>query len=286
MQTIESWDLTYRGDNARHRTPDGCELYYETEGTGPCLTFVSTIYVVSTAWRNFTRKVLTENRILTYDLRNQGASSGEPKGFGQHVDDLVSLLDYLEIDKTYLVGSSISTLICRDFAVRHPQRVAGLILVGPPLSPWGSKRRTRITKSWLAALESGGPRQLFDVLYPLVFGDRTQALGGTPTYLALRERFLATNSAAQLRANLSDAIEPSEDVALLRQITAPTLLLAGDDDFCVSPSALRELARVMPDATAEVFEECGHLPFFESTERFEESVRGFIGAVEAGAPRS
>ncbi|MBL1078323.1 alpha/beta hydrolase [Nocardia sp. 2] len=285
LATIETWDLGYRGDTARHRTADGCELYYELEGEGPCVTFVSTIYVVSTAWRNFTRRVVTENRILTYDLRNQGASSGEPKGFDQHVDDLVSLLDHLGIERTHLVGSSISTLICRDFAVRHPDRVSGLILVGPPISPWGSKRRTRITRSWLAALESGGPRALFDAIYPLVFGDRTQAIGGTATYLALRERFLATNSTAQLRANLSDALDPSEDVAMLTRVAAPTLLLGGDDDFCISPSGLRLLAETMPDATAEIFDECGHLPFFEHTDRFEESLRDFVRGVEARRTR-
>lgn len=282
MNEIESWDLAYRGVNDRHCTQDGCELYYELEGEGPCVTFVSTIYVVSTAWRNFNRTIARNNRILTYDLRNQGASSGPPRGFDQHVDDLVSLLDYLQIERTFLVGSSISTLICRDFAIRHPDRVAGLVLVGAPFSPWGSQRRTRITKSWLTTLQSGGPRQLFDVLYPLVFGDHAQALGGTATYLALRERFLAMNSAAQLEANLKDALDIRADVEMLPQVAAPTLLLGGDDDFCASPSALQAVAELMPNAVVEIIENCGHLPFFEHTDRFEGALGSFVHAVELG----
>lgn len=284
LESIDNLDFGYHGENAIHRTEDGCELYYELEGEGPCITFISMIYVVSTAWRNFDRELVKKNKILTYDLRNQGASLGEPRGFDQHADDLRSLLDALDIDRTYLVGSSISTLICRDFAVRHPDRVAGLILVGPPISPWGSKRRPRIAKSWLTTLESGGPRALLDTLYPLVFGDRAQAEGGTATYLALRERFLAVNSASQLRENIQDAMAASDDVELLRRIDAPTLLMSGDDDFCTSRSALRAIADLIPDARIEVFDDCGHLPFFERTEHFERSVRGFIDSVEAKRP--
>lgn len=281
IKTVKSLDLTYRGVTERARIADDCELYFELEGAGPCVTFVSTIYVVSTAWRNFTRKIAAEHRLLTYDLRNQGASTGVAASFNQHVTDLLNLLDHLDVERTYLVGSSISTVICRDFAVRHPDRVAGLVLVGPPFSPWGSKRRTRIMKSWLTALESGGPTQLFDAMYPLVFGDRAQGVGGNPTYLALRERFLAVNSAAQLRSNLAIALDTAPDGDVLPAVAAPTLLLAGDDDFCVSPSGLRALADLMPDARAEVYEDCGHLPFFEQTDRFEESLRGFVRSVEA-----
>ncbi|MEV0358070.1 alpha/beta hydrolase [Nocardia sp. NPDC050697] len=280
VQTIKSFDLTYHGINERLRVSDDCELYYELEGAGPCVTFVSTIYVVSTSWRNFTRSLVRNNRLLTYDLRNQGASSGAPAGFDQHTTDLVRLLDHLGIERTYLVGSSLSTVICRDFAVRHPDRVAGLVLVGPTFSPWGSKRRTRIMKSWLTTLEASGPRQLFDAMYPLVFGDRAQGMGGGAAYLALRERFLAINSAAQLRANLTDALETTADAEMLPRVAAPALLLAGDDDFCISPSGLRALAGLMPDARAEVFDDCGHLPFFETTERFERSLCAFVESIE------
>jgi 3-oxoadipate enol-lactonase len=278
--TIKSWTMPYDAAQARHRTADGCELYYELRGSGPLLTFVSTIYVVGTAWRSFTGRLAQDHQILSYDLRNQGASTGDAGSFLRHAEDLRSLLDGLGVDRTYLVGTSISTLICRDFAVRYGDRVAGLILTGPPFSPWGSSRRRRVTKSWLAALEYGGPRALFDLLYPLVFGDKALGEGGSGAYLALRERFLAINTANQLRANLTDSLEADDDIASLRTITAPTLLLTGDDDFLVARSTLEEIARAMPRATVEIFAECGHLPYFEQPDRFQDSISRFVAAVE------
>lgn len=284
VEVIKTWDMSYDAEQARHVTADGCELYYEVRGSGPPVTFVSTIYVVSTAWRNFTAKLAGRYRLITYDLRNQGGSTGTAGSFLQHTDDLRSLLDDLRVERTYLVGTSISTLICRDFAVRHPDRVAGLILAGPPFSPWGSTRRRRVTKSWLATLNSGGQRALFDLIYPVVFGDKALATGGSGAYLALRERFLAINSQAQLRANLENSLDAVDDVRMLEAVGAPTLLMAGDDDFLVSASALREVARMMPRATAEIFAECGHLPYFEQPDRFQDSIIRFIDGVESGAP--
>lgn len=279
---IEAWDLAYDGRQALHRTEDGSELYYELRGSGPVITLVSTIYVVSTAWRNFTGDLAADHRLLTYDLRNQGASDGKPADFAQHTHDLKSLLDDLGIERTYLVGTSISTLICRDFANAHPERVAGLVLVGPPFSPRGSSRRRRIAKSWLAALDAGGPRALFDLIYPLVFGDKALAEGGSGAYLALRERFLAINSAAQLRANLREALGAGDQVDLLTGIAAPTLLLAGDDDFSTTASTLQQTAGIMPNAVVEIVEECGHLPYFEQPAAFQDAVARFVSSVETG----
>jgi 3-oxoadipate enol-lactonase len=279
LPAVETLDLTYKEDVCRHRVDRDCELYFELEGDGSPVTFVSSIYVVSTAWRNFTRRLRDHHRLLTYDLRNQGASTGAASRFEQHTEDLKSLLDGLGIARTHLVGTSISTVICREFAARYPERVSSLVLIGPPFSPLGSTRRDMITKSWLKALEHGGPRNLFDTMYPLVFGDRAQALGGTSAYVALRERFLAVNSAAQLRANLAEALNSGSDPDVLGGISVPTLLLAGDDDFTVGPASLHALADLMPNGRAEVFADCGHLPFFEATDRFEELLLEFFAGL-------
>lgn len=279
-EQVESYDLRYGEAGAIHEAEDGESLYYELRGEGPVVTFVSTIYVMSTAWRNFTTELVRSNRILTYDLRNQGASSEAPAPFAQHVRDLAHLLDALEIEQTYLVGTSISTLICRDFAIAHPQHVKGLVLAGPSISPWGAGRRKRIVRSWLTTLESGGPEALFDLIYPIVFGDKMIAEGRGAVYLALRERFLAINSKAQLAENLRSSLEASDDPGLLDAVEAPALLMVGDDDFTASRGAMLAMLGLIGKGRLDVLAECGHLPYFEATDRFERSVQEFITAVE------
>jgi 3-oxoadipate enol-lactonase len=282
QETIEAFDLAY-GDHELHRTADGAELYYELRGAGPALTIVNNMYIIGPLWRNFTRALVGENRILTYDLRNQGASSIEDGelSFADHVSDLASLLDALGIEQTYLLGTSISCLICRDFAAVHPERVKGLVLCGPTFNPLGSKRRKYLTKSWLASLQAGGPAALFNHFFPLVFGDHAIEHGGTPAYLAMRERFLALNSEEQLRKNLSASLTSDDDPAKLREIACPVLLLSGDGDFLNSASSLEGTARLCRQAEVQIVPFSGHVPYFEATAAFEEAVQAFISRCEA-----
>jgi pimeloyl-ACP methyl ester carboxylesterase len=197
-----------------------------------------------------------------------------------HVRDLRDLLDQLEIEKTYLLGTSISTLICRDFALAYPERVKGLIFVGPVFCPFGSRRRKMLTKSWLNSLENGGPGCLFDHIYPLVYSSRTIENGGSPAYLALRERFLALASPDQIRTNLQASLTTDDDPAKLRSLFCPVLLMAGEGDFLSSPASLDTTAKLFPDARIQMVDYAGHVPYFEATSAFESGVQKFISDVE------
>jgi 3-oxoadipate enol-lactonase len=278
---IEAYDLGYDSMESLQRE-DGVELFYEVRGEGNPLTIVNNMYIVGPLWKNFTGRLVENHKIITYDLRNQGASTPVDGDltFADHVDDLLALLDVLEIEKTYLLGTSMSTLICRDFALAHPERVAGMVLLGPVFNPLGSKRRKYLTKSWLRSLECSGPRGLFDHFYPLVFGDHTIENGGSPAYLALRDRFLALNSHEQLRKNLSASLTTKDDPAQLARVTCPTLVGAGEGDFLCSPTSLDGLAGLFPDAQSMMVPYAGHVPYFEATDHFEELVADFVASVE------
>lgn len=283
-EQIESWDAGYSETQNVHRTEDGVELYYELRGEGPVLAILSSVFVVSTAWKNFTDQLVQNHTILTYDIRNQGASSMGDGAYDNHLSDLKSLLDGLGIEKSYILAVSFSTLFARDFAVQNPDRAKGLILCGPAISPYQSIRRNLHLKAWLAALEAGGPAGLFDASYPFVLGDRTIGRGGSAAYLALRDRFLAVHSKAQLRANLEGGLQATDSEEKLRSLQCPVLLFTGDDDFNVGKGALEELAEIIPDAKVEIIARCGHAPYVEQTDVFESIVGNFLTEIEAREP--
>jgi pimeloyl-ACP methyl ester carboxylesterase len=285
-QQIESWDASYSGTQNVHRTGDGIDLYYEHRGEGPWLTVLSGVFVVSTAWRNFTSRLVETNTVLTYDIRNQGGSATGNGSYANHLRDLESLLDGLGVQQTYLLGVSFATLFARDFSVENPDRVKGLIQCGPAISAYQSKRRYYMLKAWLAALEAGGPAGLFDACYPFLVGDWTIAQGGSAAYLALRDRFLAIHSKTQLRENLEGALEADDDPGKLRALKCPVLLLTGDDDFSIGSSALKDQAALIPDARVETIERCGHAPYVEAPEAFESAVQRFLAEVESRATPS
>lgn len=274
---IKNFDLGYL-DTKRAKMPDGASIYFEEYGQGEPLVIVNNFFLIAPLWKNFTRQLSQANRIITFDLRNQGGSSpaNGKLEFDTFIEDLRCLLDHLGIEKTYLLGSSTSTLICRDFAIKYPERVKGLILVSPLFCPYGSRRRKYLTKSWLNTLEAGGAAMLFNHIFPLVYSDRTIENGGTPAYLALRERFLALNSTEQLRVFLNSSLTTDDDPKKLKMIQCPTLLVSGEADFLMCRSSMEAAAKLVADSSMRIIDFAGHVPYFEATSKFEALVGEFL----------
>jgi pimeloyl-ACP methyl ester carboxylesterase len=285
-ERIEAWDASYNSGQSLHRTEDGVEIYYEKRGEGPAIVILSSAFVISTAWRNFTERLVEKNTIITYDIRNQGGSSEAEGTYANHLSDLTSLIKGIGLGQAYILGVSFASVMARDFAAANPDRVKGLILCGPALSPYESNRRKYHLKHWLKVLEAEGPKGIFAATYPFVVGDRALAIGGSAAYLALRERFLALQSKALLRANLEEALEADDDPEKLRNLKCPTLLFTGDDDFNIGRGGLEDLAALIPDAQAVVIDRCGHVPYFEKTEEFERIVQTFVTEIENRVPSS
>jgi 3-oxoadipate enol-lactonase len=279
---LSDLDLRYLNHSALE-IHGGGELYYEDSGQGAALVFLNNFYIVSPVWRNFTGLLAERHRLITYDLRNQGASQPGTAavGFDDHVADLLALLDHLGLEKAYLVGTSISTLIARDFALRHPDRVAGLVMIGPAFSPNGGFRRELISRSWLATLAAGGTRALFDHIYPLVFPDQLVHAGGPTAYLALRDNFMALLSRSSIKENLEASLKVDDDPGLLSQLPARTLVIIGDGDFAWSQSVLDDACARIPHCQGVVLPRAGHVPYFEAPEAFQEAVAAFVADCEA-----
>lgn len=281
-------DLKFeRGDRCRCR--DGVQLYSEIRGDGPAtLTLVNHLFLVAPAWRTLTAELEKHYRLLSYDLRNQGASTRLPGpiDWSDHIEDLRELLDFHGIERTYLLGTSMSGMIVRDFALKYPERTAGLLLVSPAFSPYGAERRWSMTKLWLYLLDVGGVDQLFSLLYPLCFSDYSIQSGGTPMYLAFREVFLAVHSKDQIAVNLAAAQSVDDEPGKLSQLTCPTQLMVGDTDFLWSPSTIEEAARLLRTEHVVSLPRAGHLPYMESTAEFEAAARAFIDACEKNGARA
>jgi proline iminopeptidase len=62
----------------------------------------------------------------------------------------------------------------------------------------------------------------------------------------------------------------------LGAIEAPTLVLAGAEDFICGPACARDIAEGIPHAQVVLFPETGHFLLFEAPQRFREEVRRFL----------
>ena len=111
------------------------ELYYDVACAGHPLTLIHGMALDRSSWDDQFGVFAGQYRVVRYDMRGWGDSAQEQAEppFSPR-QDLLSLLDYLNIHKTYLLGLSGGGTVALDFTLEHPERVDALILVAAGLS--------------------------------------------------------------------------------------------------------------------------------------------------------
>ena len=96
-------------------------------------------------WDDFAPRVAPHYRTIAVDLRGHGDSDHDPEGrydYDRHVADLEAVTAALGIERLVLVGHSFGGRTSMRFAAKHPERLAGLVVVdiGPEHDPRGTTR--------------------------------------------------------------------------------------------------------------------------------------------------
>ena len=110
----------------------GTQLYYDTLGEGHPLVLIHGGYMDRRMWDDQFHAFAKHYRVIRYDVRGFGKSELPPVPYADR-QDLFDLLNYLGVEKTYLLGLSLGGIIAIDFTLEHPTMVDALILVGSPI---------------------------------------------------------------------------------------------------------------------------------------------------------
>lgn len=179
------------------------------------------------------------------------------------VDLTVGLMEELAIERAVLVGHSAGGSVALQTTVAHPERVAGLVLIGAPAyTPGGPGRLTR----WL--LRTPQVSRLGPVFLRQLAGDPgMRLLNGSwydptaiddETYAAYR---LGTTIENWDRAlwQISRAPAAPRLEGRLASVDVPAMIIAGAEDEIVPPTESETLARDLPNARLALLPACGHV---------------------------
>src|SRR5918997_6608419 len=106
------------------------EIHYEERGEGAPLLLVAGIPPLASDWAPLAERLAAKRRVIAYDNRGSGGSTVTPGPYttAQLAEDAVALLDHLGIERSDVFGMSLGGMICQELALRHPERVACLVL--------------------------------------------------------------------------------------------------------------------------------------------------------------
>jgi pimeloyl-ACP methyl ester carboxylesterase len=211
-------------------------------------------------------------RTLALDQRGHGDSDRPVAGYALTVlaDDVVAFLDAIDVRSAVLVGSSSGGYVAQQVALTHPDRVAGLVLVGAPRSLQGRPDFADEVEALADPVDPDWVRQSlawFRLHHPVPAGyveDRVADGARIPAHVWRQEL-----------AGLVTAVPPTE----AGTIDVPTLMLWGERDDLLTRADQEALAAAIPGARLQTYAETGHLVLWEQPARVAADVTAFVATL-------
>ncbi|HEY7592935.1 MAG TPA: alpha/beta hydrolase [Actinophytocola sp.] len=262
---------------------NGTAIYHDEIGAGPaCLVLHGGLGLDHTSYRGL--DMLADRlRMIYYDHRGNGRSGRPPLDtitMAQLADDAAALATCLNADPVVVIGHSYGGFVGQELALRHPDKIAALILAdtsaggpgatdspdddqGPPPPP-----------EWLAAV-TARPRD--DAEFAAGLRALLPHYLGEPGNLAtVTAAFENTIFDARTMVRSMEVLATWSAADRLPAIRVPTLVVVGARDRITHPAQTRRIARRIPGAEVVELPRSGHFPWLEEPDRFATAVRGWL----------
>lgn len=252
----------------------GRKLRYVDKGSGEPVVLLHGLGADLSVWEAAIDPLASQHRVLAFDQIGFGQSDKPtiPYSASTFYDFLMASLDALGIDQTTLVGNSMGGWIALIAALRCPERIRRLVLVGPAFlygMPEGvtlEELARRANPATLDEMES----YLGRVFHGAAFRSRKE----------VTRRFadhLAKHDGQTIRA-VCESLAAGKDVMTAKtgSIRQPTLILHGRNDGVVPVAVSERLQSELPKAELVIIDDCGHWPQIEKTNIFIKTLRRFL----------
>jgi len=257
----------------------GIRTNYHDQGSGAPVMLIHGSGPGVSAWANW-RLVLPElakqARVIAPDMAGFGFSD-RPAGYHYNMDNWVNqaigLLDALKIEQTDLVGNSFGGALALAMAIRHPQRVRRLVLMGSVGVPFRITQGLDDVWGYTPSIEN--MRRLLDIFAY----DRalvTDELAKMRYEASIRPGFQESFSAMFPAPRQQWVDQMASREADIRGIPHETLVIHGREDQVIPLSNSQILANLIPNVQLHVFGKCGHWTQIEHTARFNTLVGDFL----------
>ena len=249
-------------------------LYVETVGQGDPLLLMHGGPGLDHVSLTPFRKLADRHTLVFYDHRCNGRSVGPPvtsMTFENLTADADALREYLGFERWTVLGHSFGGHVALEYTLRYPERVSRLVL----LDTAGEVRWSQEHAAEVLAGRGFGPatvavaRRFFTGRIPPKDFVRASirllpAYDHRFSFLRLARQMLGGGWRAKMRPEALEfggrMMQGWSVMDRLGEITAPTLVISGHDDFLFPPESQAQLAAGIPNARLRIIERAGHNP--------------------------
>jgi pimeloyl-ACP methyl ester carboxylesterase len=236
------------------------QLHWESTGEGPPVLLITGLGLSGGAWWRTVPVLARRFRVITFDNRGVGRSVSGTYSYTTEAmaDDAISVLDSAGIEHAHVYGFSLGGMVAQQLALRHPERVRGLVL---------------------GATHPGGPRAIAPDQEALAFFRRRPELphdeaawASVPyNYGPVCRRRHVARIAVDIAQRMAHPFPPDayraqlyaaglhNCLGRLDRVLAPTLIVHGGQDRMIPVGNARLLADRVPSSQLRILEHAGHL---------------------------
>ena len=250
------------------RSPDGVRIAYASTGSGPPLVKAANwlthldLEWQSPIWAHWIDTLSQSRQLVRYDERGCGLSDWDVTDFSVDawVEDLELVVDSAGLDRFPLVGLSQGGAVAVSYAVRHPDRVTRLVLVGA-YARGRLKRAASEEEREEADLDLRVGRVAWrrdDPAYRQVFASQFLPDASRSMWDAFNAMQRATTSTENV-VRFLDTFAQLDVSTIAPQVACPTLIVHARRDRRVPESQARELAGLIPDSVLYLADSGNHI---------------------------
>src|SRR6201988_4062443 len=270
-------------------TDDGVKLYYDEVGSGLPIVFVHEFAGDSRSWEPQLRYFGRRYRCIAFNARGFPPSdvpdSVESYSQERARDDIKAVLDALKIDKAHIVGLSMGGFATLHFGFTYPDRARWLVIAGCGYGAEPDKRAQFAAEAEASAKRFEKQTRARAAEAYALGPTRVQHQNRDPRgWREFADQFAEhSTEGAALTMRGVQAKRPSlfELVDRMKAITAPTLIMTGDEDWpCIEPGVL--MKKNIATAGLVVMPNAGHNINLEDPAAFNAHLAELFAAADSG----
>ena len=256
-------------------TANGIAFNYVLEGPAeaPVVTLSHSLAANLGMWEPQMAALKARFRVLRYDSRGHGETEATDGGydFDAQAEDVHALLRALGIGRTHFVGLSMGGMTGMGLALAHPEIIDGLVLCDT-MSEVNADYRMACDQR-IEAVRAVGMDGMVEGTIGRWF--TAPFVEENPPVLDTIRAMIRTTPVAGF-IGVNRALKELDYTGRLDAVTAPTLLMVGDEDPSTPPSASRLIQGRITGADMVVIERAAHLSNVERPEAFNAALLGFL----------
>jgi pimeloyl-ACP methyl ester carboxylesterase len=235
-------------------------VYYESVGRGPAvLLILGQGMSLESGWRTIER-LSSDFRVLAFDNRDMGRSDRSPLPYAvtQMAGDAGAVLDAAGERRAHVYGISLGGMVAQEFALRHRDRVGALVLGATTPGGRLAVPRDPQVLTFYTRVGAMGAEEAEWAAVPYSYGTRTRREHGDRIAEDIARRLQHPPDALGYLHQVAAAATHST-LHRLSDISAPTLVVHGEQDKLQSPRNAHLLSEAIDGAELQIWPGAGHL---------------------------